>query len=216
MSVDEHESEELPTRAALFRRCARRDCREPARRTGAKPRPGGILCRTHHAAAMKKWRKKRRQTGDSAARRPCASSNAEAVLARVQLHRKLRRGAVQPTICAACGKGQGVVAVHLNPETPSAVVWACRSCRLPLLIGLDERRAAAERGETDRRKRIADAARIATAIDAIDALPDEVAASFRDLASRGPAGIRLNAASPLYQQRLAALVEDYREFNPRA
>ena len=213
-SVDEHECDEIPMRPAPLKRCARRDCREPVRRTGAKSRPGGVLCRKHHAAAMKKWREKRRRSGALAARRPCASSSAEAVLARVQLHRKRRRGAVKPTICAACGKGQGVVAVHLHQEMSTAIVWACRSCRLPLLIGLDERRAAAERDAAERRERIANATRLATAFDAIESLPDAVAAALRDLASRGPAGIRLNAASPLYQLRLAALVEEFRERNP--
>ena len=192
-----------------FRRCARRSCREPARRTGTKSGPGGVLCRAHHAAAMKKWREKRRGASGAEARRPCASSNAEAVLARVQLHRKRGRGEVRPTICVVCGKGQGVVGVHLDPEAPLAFVWACRSCRLPLLIGLDERRAAGERDAAERRERIADAARLVTAMDAIDSLPDDVSAAFRCLASRGPAGISLNATSPLYQQRLAALVEDF-------
>jgi len=215
-SAREHESDELPTRPAPFRRCARRDCREPVRRTGATTGPGGTLCRIHHAAAMKNWRDKRRRAGAPAARGPCASATAEAVRARVQLHRKRRRGAVQPTICAACGTGPGVVAVHLDPRTPTVVVWACRSCRLPLVKGLEERQAAAERDAAERQERIAAATRLALALDAIAALPEDVAAAFRDRASRGPAGIRLNEASPLYQQRIAALVEDFHKRNSGA
>jgi len=215
-SAREHDCDELPTRPAPFRRCARRDCREPVRRTGATTGPGGTLCRAHHAAAMKKWRAQRRRAGGPTARGPCASASAEAVLARVQLHRKRRRGAVQPTICAACGTGPGVVGVHLDPETPTVVVWACRACRLPLLTGREERRAAAERDVAERLERIAAATRLAVALDALAALPEDVAAAFREHASRGPAGIRLNVASPLYQQRLAALVEDFHKRNSGA
>ena len=215
-SVDEHETDTFPTRPAPFRRCARRDCREPVRRTGATTGPGGTLCRAHHAAAMKNWRAQQRRAGGPAARRPCASASAEAVRARVHLHRKRRRGAVQPTICAACGTGPGVVGIHLDPETPTVVVWACRACRLPLLTGLEERRVAAECDEAERRRRSAAATRLAVALDALAALPEDVAAAFREHASRGPAGIRLNEASPLYQQRLAALVEDFHKRNSGA
>lgn len=157
---------------------------------------------------MREWRAKRRKAGVVTDRPEAtrASSSRGAVSARVQLHRKRKRGQVLPTICAACGIGRQVVGNRIDPDRPDAVVWACRGCRFEIIKGIKERRAAAEREAIERWERQVAANEMTAALALIESLVPAIADALRLAASRGPFGITLSPASPLFQQRLASLI----------
>jgi hypothetical protein len=201
----------------LKRSCARRTCPLDAR-------PKGKLCRDHHAAAMREWRKVRGSAGlpIAGATRTAPSSSPAAVLARVYLHRKR----VEPEPCAACGKRDDVVAAHIDPSDPEAITWACRGCRYDLVIGLRQRREdealrdalTRQRREAEERERAAVEERAAaiaarqTAIERLETEPAEVVAAIRAEAARFR-GMRLAEDSQMFRQRLAWLAERHFALN---
>ncbi len=196
----------------LQRTCARRSCPLDAR-------PAGKLCRDHHAAAMREWRKLRKSVGlpIAGATRTAPSSSPAAVLARVRRHRDPER---KSGPCGACRKQDDVVAAHIDPNDPGAITWACRGCRHDLVLGLRQRRAdeaAAEalirqRREAEERERAAVEQRAAvvahwrTAIERLESEPAEVVAAIRAEAARFR-GMRLAEDSQMFRQRLALLAE---------
>ena len=201
---------EHETDPELRRRCAKRRCPEPARTGGSRR---GALCTTHHAAAMRQWRARRRVAGKSiAGATPTApSSAAEAVRERKRLSRAKGRGKVRPQPCAACRRPGGVVATHPDPAAPHTIVWACRGCRLLVVSGLLEREREREHDVEEERQRVAFAELCADIWSLVETLPPHVAAMLQEAASRGGRLGRLRPGQPVYTQQLARAYLAWRE-----
>lgn len=196
MNVDY--DDDSPLRHALRRVCVHATCRETAIGTDAK------RCRKHHAAYIRAWRAARRTKSEiiSPPSRPTSSSAPEAVRERVRTSRARVRGTLKPLPCAVCGAREGVVA--LRPSDPTGpIVWGHRGCRATIVGGDRERRAAS----AVRTALEAQASFLDTALSKLLTLPNDVVVQLRAKAGTGPFTIR--AESPLYQQRLAMLVEGY-------
>ncbi len=205
---------EHETDPELRRRCAKRRCPQPARTGGSRR---GALCTTHHAAAMRQWRARRRAAGKpTAGATPTAPSSAvDALRERKQLSRARRRGQVLPQPCAACRRREGVVATHPDPAEPQTIVWACRRCRLLLVRGAVERKRDRQRDVEDERKRVAFAELCAEVAALVEALPPNVAATLHAAASRGGRLGQLRPGQPAYTQQLARAYLAWRNALPR-
>ncbi len=193
---------EHETDPELRRRCAKRRCPQPARTGGSRR---GALCTTHHAAAMRQWRARRRAAGKpTAGATPTApSSAAEAVRERKRLSRARSGGDVVPQPCAACRRQNEVVATHPDTSDPQKIVWACRRCRSLLVRGLTERQQDEEREAELRREHAAFAELCASVGELVTGLPVEVGAALHEAAARsGPFG-RNRPGQPIYTQMLA-------------
>jgi len=180
----------------LRRSCVHVGCDDAAR-------PGGKNCRAHHAATVRRWRKVRRDAG-----RPTAPSKPASSQGRVALYRSLAYGMLTKGACEACGAAsEAVIGLRIGP-TPLDVAWACRGCRAAVLKGRADRDAEDRAAAVARAYVLPEAVqRRKSMIDRLDELSPAVAASLRAEAARGPLGMTLSADSPMYRQRLAALVE---------
>lgn len=84
-------------------------CEKPCRAAG------GRYCLEHHAAYMRKWRKKHPLKGEARAR----------MNARAYLHVYIKRGKIKPQPCRICGtKAQ---AHHEDYSKPLEVDWLCKA-----------------------------------------------------------------------------------------
>jgi len=179
----------------LIRFCGARGCR---RRT----RPGGRHCPEHHAAAARRWREGERAAINTR-RRDLAQDRSEAQRerdsARAKLSMALKRGKIAKRGCQVCGTAS-VTAYQPDPKRPLDVVWLCRDDRADY-IGQREEVATAARARDEWQ------ARREAAFSTLALLPPEVQAEIMALATRGPAGLRLSAESPLYSQQLVLCVE---------
>ena len=198
--LDELDHVPLPPPLPLVRFCSAPGCR---RRT----RPGGRHCPGCHSAAVRRWRDEHRR--EIAARRRDAATlrDDEARArdsARAKLGMALRRRTLERGSCRFCGDAE-VIGLIAEPSRWRDVVWVCREHRQ---AELDRRRDDADQRAAEV-KQAAWYEERARVLAAIELLPPDEQAQLRELAVRGPAGMRLSPGAPLYVMNLVRL------FRPR-